>query len=276
MLLENLRQNYSTLSKSHQRLADYLADNYRQVAFMTSSQLAQEVHVNGATVTRFAQRLGYLGYPELTADLRSLVQRELAPESSVEASQQPAIGLALRNIADNLGRTSLQLDALAAQQAQELLAGASRIIVLAQGSAVHPASLLTALLQIHGQKVCIPSGDPYALAAAVAEASPGMLVIGLAFLGESQEVAAALRYANQQNIDTLAIASSPTNSVVQAARLALSWLADESNPALTIIQAVNILAALVQGARFRDINHDIEQRNIGALDAVLARRRRIN
>lgn len=273
MLLENLRQNYATMSKSHRKLADYLADNYHQVVFMTSSQLAAAVGVNGATVTRFAQKLGYQGYPELSRDLRALVQSEYAADT-IESSAQHAELATLGRIGDSLHRLLQQLDALAVQQAQELLMQAPRIVVLAQGSAAPVSELLATFLRQRGKVARACHGDPYILADAVAGASPEMLVIGLGIIQESQEVAAALRFANQQNAPTLAIASSPTNPTVQAAQLAISWLADEANQALTITEAVCLMAALVlETPQSGDLSVN-EQRLTGAVDAILGRRRR--
>jgi len=277
MLLENLRRNYAILSKSHQKLADYLADNYRQVAFMTSSQLASEVGVNGATVTRFAQKLGYPGYPELIADLRAFVQGELIPDQADTSPHEPDVRLALRIIGNSIERMSHQLDSSALLQAREMLTSAPRVVILAQGSAAVLGALLAEFLRLRGISAGMPSGDPYALAVAVADASPELLVIGLGILNESQEVTAALRYANQQNAPTLAIASSPTNPVVQAAHLAISWLADESNPVLTMTEAANLIAALVLTPPVASASSaENEQRLAGALDVVLGRRRRTN
>ncbi|MHB9031903.1 MAG: MurR/RpiR family transcriptional regulator [Anaerolineae bacterium] len=278
MLLQRLRHTYSTLSKSHRRLADYLTAHFRQVAFMTSTQFAAQVNVNSATVTRFAQSLGYRGYPELMEDLRVLVRDELAPETlDSEKPAESALSGAIHVLRDDLERLNRQVDQAAARQAQELLTKASKLIILTQGSANQLASLVVELLALRGQQAAAPAGDPYALAAAAADAEPGSLYVGLAILDESWEVAAALRYAGQLGADTLAIASSPTNPILQAARLSLSWLAEEANPAATIIQASNLLAALITSAPYAPgETARTEKRLSGAIDAVLARRRRTN
>ncbi len=44
---------------------------------MNGSMLSQRLDVDPATVTRFAQRLGYTGYPELLREIQELVKEEL-------------------------------------------------------------------------------------------------------------------------------------------------------------------------------------------------------
>lgn len=277
MLLEHLQQAYPNLSKSQRRLAAYLAANYRQVAFMTSSQLAHAVLVHEATVTRFAQHLGYVGYPELLADLRTLIHSELEPAAAIttEPNDRP-VTLALHTIANRLASLDQHLDTRAIQQARELLASATRILVLGQGAAACLVLLLKELLSATGKVVTSAAGDPFALAAAIVDAGPGQLVIGLSFLDDSQEVASALRFAGQQGAGTLAVASSPTSSLAQAAQVAITWLADEAQPATTLAVAGGLLAALVQSLEGIDpmLSAARQARLTMASDMILARRRR--
>ena len=277
MLLEHLQRAYPNLSKSQRRLAAYLAANYRQVAFMTSSQLAHAVLVHEATVTRFAQHLGYMGYPELLADLRTLIHAELEPTAAVtaERNDQP-VSLALHTIANRLASLDQHLNAPAIQQARDLLASATRILVLGQGAAASLVLLLKELLSATGKVVTSVTGDPFALAAAVVDAGPGQLVIGLSFLDDSQEVASALRFAGQQGASTLAVASSPSSSLAQVAQVAITWLADETQPTTTLAVAGGLLAALVQSLEKIDpVSAAARQASLTmASDMILARRRR--
>ena len=93
MVLEKIRQLYPELTKSQRRLADFVAVSYREAAFMTASRLARKLGVNEATVIRFAQRLGYSGYPEFVQDVRAVVQDELGAKSLT--MEETAISAAL-------------------------------------------------------------------------------------------------------------------------------------------------------------------------------------
>src|SRR5690242_1719672 len=69
MFREQIRKHYDHLSRSYRRVADFILSDYRTAAFMTAAALADAVDVDTTTVVRFAQRLGYPGYPELIEDI---------------------------------------------------------------------------------------------------------------------------------------------------------------------------------------------------------------
>jgi DNA-binding MurR/RpiR family transcriptional regulator len=61
------------LSPSHRRIARHLVDHAPDSVFLSSLALAAEVGVSQPSVTRFARALGFDGYTELQAHLRSLM-----------------------------------------------------------------------------------------------------------------------------------------------------------------------------------------------------------
>jgi DNA-binding MurR/RpiR family transcriptional regulator len=77
MFRERIAQHYARLGRNQKRIADFLTQEYREAAFMNGSALSQRLEVDPATVTRFAQRLGYAGYPELLHEVQELVKQEL-------------------------------------------------------------------------------------------------------------------------------------------------------------------------------------------------------
>jgi DNA-binding MurR/RpiR family transcriptional regulator len=79
MILNRIKSEMSDFSKNHRLIAQHLLDNFREVAFLTAAQLAQRVGVSESTVFRFANTLGFQGYPEL----RSALQEDLMDGFSV-------------------------------------------------------------------------------------------------------------------------------------------------------------------------------------------------
>ncbi|HJX38286.1 MAG TPA: hypothetical protein VJ714_06795 [Anaerolineae bacterium] len=77
MFRERIAQQYDRLGRNQKRIADFLTHEYRDAAFMNGAMLSERLEVDPATVTRFAQRLGYAGYPELLREIQELVKEEL-------------------------------------------------------------------------------------------------------------------------------------------------------------------------------------------------------
>ena len=78
MFREQIRKHYDHLSRSYRRVADFILSDYRTAAFMTAAALADAVDVDTTTVVRFAQRLGYPGFPELIEDIQEHEDKDRA------------------------------------------------------------------------------------------------------------------------------------------------------------------------------------------------------
>lgn len=86
-LLNRIKDNYIKLSKGQKRIADYILENYNKVAFMTASSLGEIVGVSESTVVRFANALGYDGYPKLQKGLQESIKTKLTTVQRFELSK---------------------------------------------------------------------------------------------------------------------------------------------------------------------------------------------
>src|SRR5262245_66354621 len=77
-LADLLRRDYERFSPAQQALARYLVDHLAELPLVSAHEVAHAAHCSPATVVRFAQALGYAGYPELQRTVR-LAQRPALP-----------------------------------------------------------------------------------------------------------------------------------------------------------------------------------------------------
>ncbi|MER3457710.1 MAG: hypothetical protein C4309_02860 [Chloroflexota bacterium] len=98
---ETIRSNYGRLSPGYRRVADFLLDNYREVAFMTATQLARRVGVdtkrafaeNRILITNdqdFGKRIFREGWPHRGVILLRL--RNAWAASKIDALERLRIG----------------------------------------------------------------------------------------------------------------------------------------------------------------------------------------
>ena len=73
MFRERITRNYQSLSPSFKKIADFILTSHQRVAFLSASRLAKHLGVDVATVTRFAQQLGYDGYTQLIREIQEKV-----------------------------------------------------------------------------------------------------------------------------------------------------------------------------------------------------------
>lgn len=84
--------SYDSLSKQQKKIADYIISNMNEVVFFSITKFAEELDVSEATIVRFAQNLGYKGFPELKGDLVHYYQNFLTPGERLKNSLQDLAG----------------------------------------------------------------------------------------------------------------------------------------------------------------------------------------
>ncbi len=233
MILERIRQLYPELTKSQMRLADYIVSSYHDVAFMTASELAQNVDVNEATVIRFAQRLGYPGYPDLVEDVRTIVLQDLDASASTTGCQTKAslFSEALLQQSVLLRRVASQIPAEAIEKACNMVQSAEQVLVVSQGASFGHARLLANHLSMLGKPVFSPPIDSPTLYARIARANEGLLVLCLSSTTDCSMVAKVIKAANARGARTLCLALSPLAPCARYAELALACTLVDPDPA---------------------------------------------
>src|ERR687883_685416 len=73
-----IRARFDEFSRSQKDVAQYIVDHLDEVAFQTAEELARRANTSSSTVVRFAQTLGFEGFPELQASAREEFRRRVA------------------------------------------------------------------------------------------------------------------------------------------------------------------------------------------------------
>ena len=69
-LSAEIRQRFDEFSRSQKDVGQYIVDHLDEAAFHTAEELARRANTSSSTVVRFAQALGFEGFPELQASAR--------------------------------------------------------------------------------------------------------------------------------------------------------------------------------------------------------------
>ncbi len=225
MYRDQIRQAYDDLSPSFQVLAKFLLDHTYEAAFMNASQLALHLDVDPATVVRFAQRLGYPGFPELLGEIRSEVQDDLQryTQPSEFTTDPASVALAaLRREINNLELMERSMKPRNINKFTEKVGNASSVLIVAEGSGHALGQLFSHQLNSIGINAHTISPSPASVAATLSAMSPDDVVIGIAETSICQDVAHAIRLARHRGIYTVGIAGSTTWPVATAAELLLT------------------------------------------------------
>jgi DNA-binding MurR/RpiR family transcriptional regulator len=250
---DRIRQERPNMSKSFAKLADFLLDSYIESAFMTASELAHRLDLDAATVVRFAQTLGYKGFPDLQREIRQRVLGDLLvrpEEAKVSESVPGVVANAMAELSLALEQTRMSLDTEALAKLVEQIGAARRIILLAENPAQAAAYNLVHFLEQGGFPIYIARSGVSDLARTVHTATDQDLLIALEVAGQSPYIAGALESARQKGLPTAAILGAAS---LESARAADVVLAARSNLSLGvgIISIESIIYALSRALRWR-------------------------
>ena len=81
---EKIDLAYKKMSKGHKSITRYIMENFDSAAFLTAGKLGNKVGVSESTVVRFANSLGYSGYPELQKELQEMLRARLTGTQRME------------------------------------------------------------------------------------------------------------------------------------------------------------------------------------------------
>jgi DNA-binding MurR/RpiR family transcriptional regulator len=221
---DRIREIYVHLSPGYRRIADFLLNRYQEAAFMTAAQVGRATSVDTTLVVRFAQRLGYPGFPELIDDLQADVKRDLrtvyetAPDDNTPSGVLRRVLIRDRN---NLEYILLHTDGATFQKIINLLDSAQRVFVTADLGTMALVELFATRLLVLGTTAYVVSSELSGPAAMTLSTKPGDVFLGVGTTPLALGVAAILKMMRRAGVPTIGVVDSPTNPVAGAAEYIL-------------------------------------------------------
>ncbi len=250
MFQERIAQHYARLGKNQKKIADFLTQQYREAAFVNAFSLSQRLAVDPATVTRFAQRLGYTGYPELLHEIQEAVKRELGLGYEPSLDRTDESGLFYRALAqdkDNLERAGTHIRGESVAAVVSTLRSAENIYVVAHGLARGAArTFVTGLHDLIRMPARMVPADEMGAALVLSGLGANDVVVGISLAAPLDSTADVLRLARSRGAKTIGLATSHTSPTASTADLVLVCPAESVSgmPSTTLLSA--ILGALFQ------------------------------
>lgn len=134
LLLEQIRENLKTYSPQQKKVALYILENYKSVAFMTTTELSMKSGASNTTINRFCVLLGFKGYSDFQSSLQAILQSELTAVDRVNqnASAEDTLDFVFKNEAEHLNKALKSIVKSDYNNALRLLLGANKIITVGQ------------------------------------------------------------------------------------------------------------------------------------------------
>ncbi|MED9947536.1 MurR/RpiR family transcriptional regulator [Peptacetobacter hiranonis] len=269
-LISDIQTQYTRLSKGQKLIAQYILNNYDKVAFMTACKLGETVGVSESTVVRFANALGYSGYPKLQAALQELIKNKLTTVQRVEmandySDENTILNKILKGDIDNIRETLEEIDGEAFQEAVSRLLKARKIYILGMRTSFVVAQYLGFYLGIildNVHTVRMDMGDAFEQIVRIGEDD---VVIAFSFPRYSKKSFQLVKYAKEKGAHVISItdslfapiASESDNTLIVKSNMAS--FVDSLVPAMSVANALAVAVGMKEKEDIKEHFDDLEQ-----------------
>lgn len=227
-LLEKIQKGFPTLSVNRKKIADYIVSDGTSVSFASLRQLAQMVGVSESSIVRFAQDLGYGGYPELRRQLQQEVKERLGSAARMRQTilevrgREGLVRDLFQKDIELIGETLAALSYDEFAKAIDLVWRAKRVFIIGLRSSFSMAYFLYfrfIRLQIDARLVTVTGSSSLFEQLALLRKSD--LLIALGFADIPKETNIAIDHALKVGAKVLGITYPPTSQIGQRAHVVL-------------------------------------------------------
>jgi DNA-binding MurR/RpiR family transcriptional regulator len=252
-LSEEIRQRFDEFSRSQKDVGQYIVDHLEEAAFHTAEELARRANTSSSTVVRFAQALGFDGFPELQAAARDEYRRGRENGASAPEVTPPLFPIdqtefetALAADHANMVETAHKIDRDEVTAAVDLISRADRIVLCGTDQMAFFASYLRhllMLLDLRAEVVASPSQEGLAKLGRVDDKT---VMVGFSAGRPHPLVVRAMKLARNRHAATIAVADATLSEVAKLADHRLYY--SSNSPAF--VRSHTALLGLVQALAY--------------------------
>ena len=245
-LIERLNRSGRRLSKSHRRIAEFIAQHYDKAVFMTASKLGEAVNVSESTVVRFAVA------QELARHRLTATQRF---EMSTDITERDVLPTVLKADMQNIRSTIEGIDETAFLDAVHAISGARRIYVLGLRSAAPLAEFTGYYLHYIFDDVRVVAAGSTDVFESISRIEPGDVLIGISFPRYSSRTIEAMTFARTRRAQVIGLTDGPMSPLHDAADICLSVRTDMASFVDSMAAPMSVVNALIValGLKNRDV-----------------------
>ena len=268
-LISHIQSQYPRFSKGQKLIAQYILKNYDKVAFMTACKLGETVGVSESTVVRFANALGYSGYPKLQDALQELIKIKLTTVQRVDMVKEfnddsAILKKIVKSDIDNIKDTLDEIDEKAFEEASNRILKARRIYILGMRSSFTIAQYLGFYLGIILDSVHVIRTDMGDAFEQVVKINEDDVLIAISFPRYSTKSYQIVSYAKEKGAHIVSLTDSlfaPVASLTDNLLLVKSNMVsfvDSLVPALSIANALIVSVGMKEKEDIKQHFDDLE------------------
>ncbi len=249
-LMRMIQTKFSRLIKGQKLIAEYILKHYDKAAFMTAAKLGASVGVSESTVVRFANQLGYEGYPELQKALQELIKNKLTTAQRIELSNDfiipnNALKGVLKSDIENIRATMEKINYEAFESTVNSILNSKKIYIVGLRSSAALADFLGFYLNLILDNVKIVSYGMSDIFEQMLTLGEGDCVIGIGFPRYAMRTVETLNYAKSRGADVVAITDSVLSPLATKADYVLIAESNMASFVDSLVAPLSVINALI-------------------------------
>lgn len=267
-LITLIEENMPTFSKGQKRIANFILEHYDKAAYMTASKMGAIVGVSESTVVRFANELGFDGYPEMQRSLQELIRMKLTSVQRVEVTNSligdgDVLEKILVSDSERIRRTLEDIDREAFDGAVEAIVNAKRIYIIGVRSSSSLAGFLNFNFRMIFDNVkFVQTTSGSEMFEQIMSIGEGDVLIAISFPRYSKRIVNAVEYAHNAGADVVSLTDSkqsPIASMADQLLLARSDLVSFVDSLVAPLSIINAIIVAVSRRKMDDIRVRFEK-----------------
>ena len=250
-LLNIIEERFSGFSKGQKSIAQYILEHYEKAAYMTAAKLGSLAGVSESTVVRFADELGFAGYPGLQRALRELVRTNLTSFQRVEVSDsimgdKDVLEQVLLSDAEKIRRTLESIDREAFDKAVDNIVNAKRIYIIGVRSSATLAGFLHYNLQmVFDNLTLVQTTSGNEMFEQIMRIGEGDVMVAISFPRYSKRIIKAVEFAKRNGADVVALTDRASSPIAKEADQLLTANSDMASFVDSLVAPLSIINAII-------------------------------
>ncbi|MGI6621787.1 MAG: MurR/RpiR family transcriptional regulator [Clostridiaceae bacterium] len=250
-IMEKMKEKYSSFSKGQKRIASYIIDHYDKATFMTAAKLGEKVGVSESTVVRFANEMGFDGYPKLQKALREVVKSKLTSTQRLEVSSaridsESVLKTVLQSDLNKIRITMEEADPDNFDTIVEKILDAKKIYILGVRSSAPLASFLGFYFNLIFKNVrLVHTTSVSEMFEQIINAGEGDVVLGISFPRYSRRTSKAMEFAGSQGATVIAITDNENSPLAKCSDYCLYARSDMASFVDSLVAPLSMINALI-------------------------------
>jgi DNA-binding MurR/RpiR family transcriptional regulator len=256
-LMRTIQVKFPRLSKGQKLIAEYILKHYDKAAFMTAAKLGISVGVSESTVVRFANELGFSGYPKLQKALQELIKNKLTTVQRIElsndfVSEESALKGVLKSDMENIRATLEKINHKTFEDVINGIFSANKIYIIGLRSSTALSEFLGFYLNLILDNVKVVGYGISDIFEQIINVDENDLVIGIGFPRYAARTIESLDFAQSRGAKVVAITDSLLSPLAARADYTLIAQSNMASFVDSLVAPLSVINALIIAVGLRE------------------------